>query len=403
MNPAGYKDGMSTYETKTLREVNRAKNIVAPLLNNLESELKSNLTGETAAKALYNLLENVDASAGIRTKAKKLREAGDDDAAQKITELWDVIINAIDQLYLVCGDEKLEPAVLHSRLELLFGAYSVGSVPVSCDSVVIGNAALYKGGNPKAVILLGVNDGIFPASPSPKGVFDRNELAELERKGICLEDGFDRQLENEKLFFYSAAALPSEKLICIYSEGESRPSVGAVRLMKLFPGAVKSKYGENAADTVFSPASARENCRLADEGAKKLLKEKGLDDIETVREHPLSDSGAVIRNANTGSVFLSPISLEKYTYCGFSYFGRYVLKLADNRKADFSYPEIGTFVHKALEIFVSSRVSEGKFSMPTDDEIAASVDNLLSRRGDASRWAAMAWIAGGICARNTAL
>ncbi|MDD4125770.1 MAG: hypothetical protein PHW77_08635, partial [Eubacteriales bacterium] len=191
MNPAGYKEGMSEYESAVLKEVNTARRMVSSLLGELEYELKAEpvLNGGTAARALYNLLDAADAAASVRTKAKRLRETGDDDAAQKITELWDVIINALDQLYLVCGGEPVELTALPSVLELLLDSYSVGSVPVSCDTVVIGNAALFKGNNPRAVILLGVNDGIFQASPTQSGVFDTKELGELEKRGISLADG----------------------------------------------------------------------------------------------------------------------------------------------------------------------------------------------------------------------
>ncbi len=377
MNPGGYREVMSDYESAVLKEVNAARAEVSQLIGELASELNSELTGGTAAKALYKLLENVDASESVRQKAKKLRESGDEAAAQKLAELWDVIISSLDQLFLVCGDEKLEPIGLLKRLELLLSSYSVGSVPVSCDSVVIGNAALFRGDGQRAVILLGVNDGVFPANPSTDGIFDARELSELERHGICLEDGFEKQLDNERLFFYTAVATPSEKLFCIYTEGESgRPSIGALRLTGLFPGALMSKLGENVEKTVFSPASARENARYAGEAAKMLLREKGLDDGETINTHPLSDKSALINNKNRSFVSLSPTGLEKYTYCGFSYFGRYVLNLAENKKADFAQAEIGTFVHKVLEIFLSSRVNGEVFSMPSEKEIAESVEEL---------------------------
>lgn len=385
MNPSGYREVMSEYDSSLLSEVNAARKAVAEVLSQLESDLKQEgLTGENVAKALYKMLEGVNAPQSIRAKAKSLRRSGNEDASQKMTELWDVIINALDQLYLVSGKTEIKLTDLPAVLELLFDTYTVGSVPASCDEILIGNAAIFKGNNPKGIILLGVNDGVFPASPSNSGVFDSRELDELEKKGIALEDNFERQLDNERLFFYLAVSLPRERLFCVFSEGEGiRPSVGAVRLMKLFPSVKLSKFGENtgkdeikAFENVFSPASARENSRYASGLIKKLLSEKGINDAETLSAYPLSDINAIINNINKTNITLSPTRLERYTYCGFSYFGKYLLKLQENKKAEFAHAEIGNFVHKVLEVFISSRVKGNAFLMPSDEEISEGVESI---------------------------
>lgn len=387
MNPSGYREVMSKYDENLLAAVNAARQVVSAVLGELESELtRDDLNGEVVAKALYKLLESVDASRTIRRKAGQLRASGDESAAQKMTELWDVIINALDQIYLVAGKNSLALQTLPKTLELLFDTYTVGSVPASCDEVEIGNAAIYRGNNPKAVIMLGVNDGVFPASPTHAGVFDSRELDELEKKGITLEDSFETQLDNERLFFYLTVAMPAEKLFCIYSEGEKvRPSVGAIRLMKLFPSAKVSKFGKtantgviNGKDIVFSKASARENAVYASANIKKLLSDMGINDAERVKEHPISNPDATIKNITSSYIHLSPTSLDKYTSCGFSYFSRFILKLTENTTANFAHAEIGTFVHKVLEIFISSRVKGNAFVMPTDDEIETEVERLTN-------------------------
>lgn len=377
MNPDGYRQGMTKYETYTLSQVNKARETVSIIMHDFDIALRSCKTGKDSAKAIYDLLMTVNAPESIRKKSAFLRKVGDDVASQRLTQLWDVIINAIDQLYSIYGGSPITPDSLLKRLQLVFGEYSLGSVPASCDAVTVGGAATFRGNSPKAVILLGVNDGVFPARPSVTSVFDSKELSELADIGLYLEDSFDSQLDNEKLFFYSACSMPSDKLICIYSsDGSSRPSVGALRLMKLCPDAKKRKFGENKADLIFSKASSREYSYFADGETKEMLSALGLNDAKRVKDYPLCDSNAHINTVNKEYITLSPTKLEKYSYCGFSYFGRYVLRLNKDKKASFSNSEIGTFIHKVLEVFVSGQMQNGSFVMPTDEDISNKVDSL---------------------------
>ena len=49
---------------------------------------------------------------------------------------------------------------------------------------------------------------------------------------------------------------------------------------------------------------------------------------------------------------LTQSEIEKYVSCHFSYYCRHVLKLRETGRASFDYSNIGTFIHKILEIFV---------------------------------------------------
>lgn len=375
MNPSGYKTTPNRYEEFTLSLVNSAREKTVGVLSAFDAELKNVKTASDGAKAVYFLLEEVNASEKLRSNALSLKKSGDEAASRRLVRLWDVVINCLDQLYNIAGEREMSVSKLRARLELMLGEYSLGTPPAFCDSVVIGGASVFRGASPKAVILLGANDGVFPASPSLASVFDESEIKELEKSGLYFEESFDNRLDNEKLFFYTACALPSEKLICIYTASdESRPSVGALRLMALCPDAKVTDFSKDASSFIFSPSSAGENASFADPLSRELLASKGIDDVKRVKENPLCFAKAKIKTPKTDTMKISPSRMERYAYCPFSYFGRYVLCLDENRKAEFGSAEIGDFIHSLLKVFVSENVKDGVFVSPDDADIAKRVD-----------------------------
>lgn len=91
---------------------------------------------------------------------------------------------------------------------------------------------------------------------------------------------------------------------------------------------------------------------------------------------PISDPAAALTGNAQAAVRLTPSRMDTYTYCPFSYFGRYVLGLKNSNKATFARPEIGTFVHALLETFVQGRMRDGVFAQPAPEEIDAEVERL---------------------------
>ncbi|MEG2003471.1 MAG: PD-(D/E)XK nuclease family protein, partial [Clostridia bacterium] len=208
-----------------------------------------------------------------------------------------------------------------------------------------------------------------------------NELVELESNGILFADTKKSRQIQEKLFFYAAVSCASEKVILIYNSAKpSRGSVGILRIESLIKNVNKSKFGENTADYCFSPIAAAENINKINNAALiKRLDKLGYNYKKIAEQNPISDKSAQITPLFDKKMSISPSKLEKYTYCGFSYFGQYVLKLAQNKKAEFSNAEIGTYIHKVLEEFVSSHIVNNKFEKPSAEKIKQEVDNITEK------------------------
>ena len=81
--------------------------------------------------------------------------------------------------------------------------YKVGVLPSFSDSVEVGNASVMRPSDSKVVFVLGMNDGVFPASPSSSGLFSDAEKEFLKSVGIESETLPDEFLKNEFLLFYN--------------------------------------------------------------------------------------------------------------------------------------------------------------------------------------------------------
>ena len=375
MHPDGFgaRDGAGV--TRRLEVINNARWKISAVLADFAHALRASHTYAEAAKALYGLLVSVRAAEQVRVKARRLRETGDDAGAQRLTQLWDIVISALEQLHDTLADRPLTLQTLIKRLELVLGTYSLGAVPAVCDSVIIGGASVFRPSSPRAVILFGVNDGEFPASVAAEGVFDRTEINALAKRSIYLEDTFERKIANEKLFFYLASSACSEKLVCIYSEtGAQRPSLGAVRLKRLFPGSKETVFASTPETRVFSASSARERSAAADDDAASYLRSLGLDDSLAVKEHPLCDKNANIDYAVGNGIDLSASSLQKYSCCPFSYFANYALRLGKKPQAEFDSLELGNFTHRLLQLFVADLLSDPSLTPLDENKISSLVD-----------------------------
>lgn len=377
-NPDGYIEEATERQKRELADVNSAKNVVCEQLSALYDALcAKNATFSDCASALYTHLVSCGADKATVRKAEYCRSIGDEDGAQKLTQLWGLVISVLEQLSMVCGDSKATPERLLFMLRLAFSEYKVGTIPLFSDAVTVGDASMVRSGNVRAAILLGVNDGVFPASAENSGLLCDDELAALEQHGINMGDTSKKRRAQEKLYFYVAATSPTEKLTVIYNDARpSRPSIAALHLMRLFPDAKRTSFGDSFFDISFSPEAAAENILAMPEDIVARLASMGLDMTGRAEASPLCDTNAIISKSTASGLYLSPSRLEKYTYCAFSYFGRYILKLTQNKKAAFDYPEIGTFVHRILELFMASRVKNGGFVPPSDDEIKTEVDRL---------------------------
>ncbi len=348
MNPSGYKAQFSSREEEMLNIVNSGKEKLVSALEGQITDFKSkNLTVAKGVEAIYNHLIHINADKALEEKAISLLEKGLDDEAAKISSLWDSIMSILNTLHETAGEMKVSARRLHDLIRLMMDEYKVGVLPSFSDSVEVGNASVMRPSNSKVVFVLGMNDGVFPASPSSSGLFSDAEKEFLKSVGIESETLPDEFLKNEFLLFYNLCAAPSDKLILTYSfhnvsGKKTKPSIFLDTVVDFFGKKCEKRYEKKKKVKSIEKAS-------------KVKKTFSEETSISKREPPI--------------LKLSASKIEEYLKCPFSYYCKYILGLEKFEKAALSPAEKGTYFHSMLELFAKSLFESGEFKSKTPEEI----------------------------------
>ncbi len=382
-NPAGLTEKKWLDEKLLASIENIRRRLIAPLMT-LRTALREGADGETFARALYEYLTHtyVCADEGVRRLYGALIEEGEPFAAECTARLWESVMLLLDRFATVFAQTPLSGQRYAELFHLAAGLLRLPSVPQGLDAVQVGSADHMRVRAPKAVLILGANEGVFPAYPAGGNLFTDREREQLETDGIRLSAGRLQKAEEERFYAYTAVAAPSEELYVFYAlfhGGEKLLPSAIVEnidriLSKHTRGVWEAADGsdiESATDAVGRFAAA------ADNGFAAVLKDAiirlpesaaVLERVENAEKTPAFSLTADNAAALFGrEMRLSSSQLEKFQDCPFSYFCNYGMRLQERRLADIDARNFGTFAHYVLEKLLPVYVEEAK--MPTAADI----------------------------------
>ncbi|OGO89977.1 MAG: hypothetical protein A2Y17_07655 [Clostridiales bacterium GWF2_38_85] len=359
MNPDGYREQLSKYSEHILVVVTEAKDKLNDTLIKFAEEISGrNITAAECASAIYSLLTDIDANKKIVKDIEEAKNDGDEEHALELKQLWDIIVAVLDQLYLVGGNEIVTSKRLLELLKIITAEYEIGKLPTSVDEVIVADARLARFDNIKALIILGVNEGVFPAAERNGELFNESEQRILEKVGFESIKSIERRLTDEQFLFYITISAPSERLSLYYSAASSsgsslRASVAINRVIALFPELKVIVPAKDRSYFIQTVETAFDYFIYLPEPIKlRILLESGY------TFSPLTVLSATVDGTLLSKIRLSPSSLERYSLCPFSFFTKYVLKLRAEKAAAFEAGEVGTFIHKLLEMYLKNHQSD---------------------------------------------
>jgi ATP-dependent helicase/nuclease subunit B len=125
-------------------------------------------------------------------------------------------------------------------LEAGLGSLTAGVVPPALDQVLIG--AVDRSRNPELqlVLLLGLNEGVFPAKPMSAPLLSDGDREVLVAQGITVGPDLRQQLARERYYGYVAVTRARQRLVVTYSAHDAdnqplNPSSFLLHLRRLFP------------------------------------------------------------------------------------------------------------------------------------------------------------------------
>jgi ATP-dependent helicase/nuclease subunit B len=401
----------SNKEEDMLTIINDIKSrIVVPLLK-LQDTVKGKRTIREVCTGIYEFLNEIHAGEKVEQWVEAFKKENELDRANEYSQVWNVVIELLDQLVEVLGEEKVKLEEFIKILSTGINEYDVGVIPASLDQVLVGSIERVKSHEVTALFIIGVNDGVFPKVSAEEGILNDRDRGILKGLGLEIASDTKAQAFEEQFLIYRALTIGGRYLRLSYPiadfEGKTkRASMIVSRINKLFPklreesDIIKTGKAEEALDHIVGEdstfneliAAVREedqeiNPVWWDAFKWYMSKDKwreraqrafaGLsynNQVETV-------NSAKIKKLYGMPLQLSVSRLERYASCPFAYYVQYGLKAAERKEYEFTMPELGTFVHEVLDKFSEDLGRENMtFREVTEDYAEKAISQIVEEK-----------------------
>lgn len=416
----GYKWTKDLYDKENISEEENLvleimEEIRYPLIN-LHNKIRGKKTVRDVATSLYEFLNELDVFKTLETWLDEFNELGLQDKIKEYMQVPEMVMDILDQLVEVLGDEVIDIKEFTKILISGFEEKEIGVIPMSLDQVNIGDISRVKGREVKALYLIGVNDGVLPAVSKDEGIINDRERDILKNIGIRLASDTKSRAFEEQFIVYTALTIASEYLMITFPmadfEGKSlRPSIIIPRLKKILPNVVEESEIYNLRDrndkfnkiTAPIPTFNELISALRMEFEKEKVDEywaeafrwfendeefrnkantmfKGLTYTNLVEKVPREKIRRLYQLENKNLVF-NISRIEKYAQCPFSYYVQYGLKAKDRKVYEFSAPDLGSFMHNILDDFTNKiRTEKIAWSDLNKERCKLIVNELVDRK-----------------------
>lgn len=398
-----------------LEEVNGTRRaLVAPLLS-FYGEIKGATRVKDKTLALYRLLEGVQAGRRLELWQQECLERGETARAREHSQVYELVLDLLDQLVEISGEEKVSRALYGRLLETGLENLRLGLVPPALDQVLVGTPGRTRPGPVSHAFLLGVNEGMFPAPVPEDRLFNPREREQLTDAGLGPSPGQGRDLLDHQYLEYQALTRASRGIRVSYSlaDQEGRglmPSLLVSRLQEMFPGLPEEIHygepGEGAGEgevLSYLVHPRRSLSRLAVQlGSWKKGKEMSPAWWEAYNWYARRQEWHETGRRLLGGVFynnqeppLSPETsrrlygvklragvhrLEKFSACPFSQFVSYGLGLQERSRYRLDTAGMGRFFHVTLYQVSRSLEEDGlAWGSLTQEETSRRVDEVVDR------------------------
>jgi len=363
MPPGGYGTEASA---DTLASMNALRTRVATPLLRLRQSGRKAQTGREQALCLYDYLEAIGLPERLEERTQRFYQEGRRQLAGEYSQIWGQVVGALEQCVRVLGESPMGQDEFGEIFRLVLSQYDVGAIPMSLDRVGLGEPDRMRRRDIRCLIVLGATDDRLPGGATGSGVLSDAERQTLREAGLPLMGGADERLSRELGMLYNTFTMAAEKLIVFLSEadmggGALRPSFLVTRIGRLLgiepvqaealcPGTWAKRPCLDLTFSSGARSAERETLRASAGAALERADPAAVSDMTgrlSVGGRDLSEDTA--RRLFGEQLQLSASRLETYGACHFSYFMRYGLRAAAEKRAELDAPAEGSFIHYILE------------------------------------------------------
>ncbi len=392
-HPDGFGDGETPESAEKLSRINSLQEkITAPLLS-LKRKLEKR-EAELSCRAVFEFMTEIRAAENFLDYAQFLYENGNEAGAVECSQVWDTLTASLDSLYEAVGTDSIKPDRFFELLKIILSSADIGRIPAGIDEIIIGSAGRTRHLEPKAVFVLGCNDGVFPVTSSGSGLFTSAERRTLCKNEFPLENISENMYAEERMIAYSLLTLPTHKLFVSFSrngtDGQKLESSEIIsEIESVIPSVeyiddrkITSEEKIGSLETAFEECAAlyRENT-VYSASLKKFIEESEAGSRYTAVKAAAENLPAQIEDKSVAcelfgnNMYISPSKAEVYHSCAFKYFCQYGLQIKKPRPADLDARINGLLIHYLLENIINPKNSKALVEMD-EYEIRAEISRI---------------------------
>ncbi|MBK5254020.1 MAG: PD-(D/E)XK nuclease family protein [Peptostreptococcaceae bacterium] len=397
------------------------RKVIIPMVELENLVLKSTSYSDFVLKYYKYLVDEREFSKEVFNLSKIQEREKYFEEALETKQIFNTAFDLMNQLSQVLGDEEFK---LDRFIDIyLVGLKNVkiGVIPPTVDEILLGSNQRTRIGSVKALLIIGLNEGVLPLSPQLEGLFSVAEKEKIIGKGYNLGKSDENFVLEEFAAVYRNITKPTEKLFLSYAlsdeEGnELKPSQIIEEVRYLLPKLKPENDIVNSKESTLlvngrlgTLRHLIEYIRETPEGELDKTwvdvynwfmrnEESRLDSVikglsEDNSKENLSRELTEILFSKGDEFVFSPSRLEKYTKCPFEHFVMYGLRPKELRSFSSTGREIGDVYHECLmkisknltQENVSITSDESKWMKVTKEECELMVEDVLSNLSDEYR------------------
>lgn len=382
----GFDQAAQTDQERLMQEkINAYRDQVIEAVGDFDEAFREATTVREKATALYQWLEQLGVNQMLAKWQTELDASGEVEQAREQEQVWQAVIHLLDEMVEMIGDEELSNDLFYQTLEAGLDTLTYSHVPPTLDHIVVGTIDHSRIMQSKVTLLIGVNEGTWPAKPQVDTILSEEERDRLKTQGVILADSETQQLIDDWFYIYLAVTLATDKLWISYplsdTEGKAKmPSSLIKRITNLFPQLPKPILLQDPEEMIeadrFVTTPKKTLSALTSQLAKYqraypidsiwwsalnwFITRKDQDPmIEMILQSLFYQNKPVNLKAETAkSVFENKIQasvsrMEMYHRCSYQHFAQYTLKLTDRPTYKLDAPDMGQLFHEALKIITN--------------------------------------------------
>ena len=352
---------------------------------------------EERTRAIHAFLTDLDLYEKQGELCARLHEEGRFREEEENAQVVNTVLEVLDQLFVIMGDETIGLKRFIAVVKEGFAAHEINAIPSTLDQVLVGSVERTRSREVKLLIVLGMNEGLFPRMRTDDGVIDDADLVKLNELGYELWQNTASLSEGDSFTVFSALNKATEEIVFSYPTSISgagamdSPAVPC-RLIE----SIKAVFPliPVTDGSMLPPPLGNEELAFRTLGRRiRRMVDTGVKDDEAAllaAHYSVSGKYRLAFKRMMEEAFGAPIvrplgkelagrlygrslygsasRLEAFNSCPFRHFIQYGLKAGERKERKQKNTELGSFYHEVLDAYVKYVSDSGLDWRDIDDE-----------------------------------